>query len=284
MAKDIYPTKKLILVLGMHRSGTSLISRSLKVFGAMHGENLLSSTFGNVKGHWEDQDFFFLNEEMLNLLAKGWDSPLPIINQDVDLLCQHGYMERATDLLQLRLASMPIFALKEPRMTKLLPFWLKVFASIPTQVHYVFAVRSPLNVAKSLFERRKIPLEQGLLLWYSYNAYAFKALVNSKVLFVDYDCFLSDTSVYLEKMSAFFNLPMQTIEEEKFLNDFLDKNLRNFKAEYNSVQLKEEKYYNKAYKDILKNMGKNYILPEFVNQFTQNTIFKTLELVMKNSK
>ncbi len=281
MSKETHSTKKLILVLGMHRSGTSLISRSLKVFGAMHGENLLSSTFGNVKGHWEDKDFFLLNDEMLNVLGKGWDLALPITYQDVDLLCKHGYMEKAVNLLQLRLATMPIFALKEPRITKLLLFWLRVFANIPLQVHYVFAVRRPLSVAKSLHERRNIPIEQGLLLWYSYNAYAFKALENKKVLFIDYDIFLSDCAVYLEKMGAFFNLPTQSEEAQIFLDSFLDKNLRNFVTEPNQLHIKEEKYYNKAYKDILKNMSKHHISHDFIEQFTSNVMFKTLDGLLK---
>ncbi len=281
MSKDLQSTKKLILVLGMHRSGTSLVSRSLKVFGAMHGENLLTSTFGNVKGHWEDQDFFLLNEEMLGFLGKKWDLPLPVTINDVNLLVKNGYMEKAEHLLKSRFLDMDIFALKEPRITKLLPFWLKVFESISIQIYYVFALRKPMSVAYSLHKRRNIPLEQGLLLWYSYNAYAIKNLEHKKVLFIDYDSFLNSAPIYLEKMSAFLNLDIFDEEAKIFLDSFLDKNLRNFGNDMAHNNVKEEKHYNMVYKQLLKNMSKQYVTPEFIEQISQNIMFQTLEQLVK---
>ncbi|MDR2744920.1 MAG: hypothetical protein LBB66_06995, partial [Desulfovibrio sp.] len=45
-----------IMVLGMHRSGTSAVSLSLRVFGARHGDSLVGGLSSNPKGHWEDID------------------------------------------------------------------------------------------------------------------------------------------------------------------------------------------------------------------------------------
>ncbi len=273
--------KKLALVLGMHRSGTSLISRALKVFGAEHGDNLLSTTLGNVKGHWEDEDFFLLNKQMLSTLDKSWDSVLPITENDVEILRLNGYLKRAQKLFDEKFTNIDFFALKEPRMTKLMLFWNKALENIPT-VYYIFAVRNPLNVAKSLQKRSNMPIEKGLLLWYSYNAYALQALRGKKVLIIDYDSFLSDPAPYLERLGAAFNVAPDEEEREIFLQSFLDKNLRSFtggKAQEYSVT---EKNYVKFYRYILKNSMQNYLGDDFYDAYNNDAIYTTLESMSNN--
>jgi hypothetical protein len=62
---------KMVVVLGMHRSGTSAITRGLLVMGVRLGDRLLPAVKGeNDKGHWEDVDLNALNIEMLRLNPK----------------------------------------------------------------------------------------------------------------------------------------------------------------------------------------------------------------------
>ena len=63
---------RLVVVLGMHRSGTSVIARGLQVMGVELGNNLMQANEYNTKGFWEDMDIYTLNEEMLNSLNKAW--------------------------------------------------------------------------------------------------------------------------------------------------------------------------------------------------------------------
>ena len=56
---------KLVVVLGMHRSGTSAITRGLEVLGVNLGDNLYPAAIDNPKGFWEDNDFLGINEELL---------------------------------------------------------------------------------------------------------------------------------------------------------------------------------------------------------------------------
>ena len=64
---------RLIVVLGMHRSGTSAITRALKVLGVDLGDRLMLAVEGdNNKGYWEDIDFNALNIEMLRAIGKDW--------------------------------------------------------------------------------------------------------------------------------------------------------------------------------------------------------------------
>lgn len=56
---------RTLMVVGMHRSGTSLISSWLYRCGLQLGEHLLEASNGNVEGHFEDLEFLRMHEEIL---------------------------------------------------------------------------------------------------------------------------------------------------------------------------------------------------------------------------
>ena len=65
-------SKRLIVVLGMHRSGTSLVTRAMRVLRAEAGSNLLPAADDNPTGFWEDADVNKLNDDMLALVDGRW--------------------------------------------------------------------------------------------------------------------------------------------------------------------------------------------------------------------
>ena len=119
---------KLIVVLGMHRSGTSVIARSLQVLGVGLGDNLQPTAADNPKGYWEDLDIIQLNIEMLNFLKNDWHFLTPIQSEDLDVLRRNGYFLRALEIIRKKMAAAPVFGFKDPRVAKLLPFWKEIFA------------------------------------------------------------------------------------------------------------------------------------------------------------
>ena len=56
---------KVLIVAGMHRSGTSVIAQWLQRCGLCLGENLLGPAIGNNEGHFEDTDFVFLHDILI---------------------------------------------------------------------------------------------------------------------------------------------------------------------------------------------------------------------------
>ena len=87
-------SKQLIVVLGMHRSGTSAITRGLKVLGVELGDKLIAAVEGdNSKGYWEDSDLNTLNIEMLYSIGSDWHNLTPIDHFDVE-----HYVKKATFL------------------------------------------------------------------------------------------------------------------------------------------------------------------------------------------
>jgi hypothetical protein len=90
---DMKHNRRLIVVLGMHRSGTSALTRGLQVMGVTLGDRMMPPVEGNnAKGFWEDIDLNALNVEMLNAID----------SVDIEILRKQGYFLRAIELLILK--------------------------------------------------------------------------------------------------------------------------------------------------------------------------------------
>ena len=68
---------KCIVVLGMHRSATSLVSKGLAKADVRIGKNIGPKTKSNPHGHWEDKRFLILNQKILNAAGGNWHNPPP---------------------------------------------------------------------------------------------------------------------------------------------------------------------------------------------------------------
>ena len=69
----------MILILGMHRSGTSALAGGVAALGAGFGERLMQAVPDqNAKGFWEDLDVVSIDDRVLLALGRTWDSIEPI--------------------------------------------------------------------------------------------------------------------------------------------------------------------------------------------------------------
>src|ERR1700683_2318168 len=114
--------KRLVLVLGMHRSGTSALTKGLEALGVDLGSNFNPATPDNPTGFWEDKHFHALNEEMLKHLHRSWDD-MQLVESDTVLSGIEGFFPRAKALLDDFLRDKFVAGLKDPRFSLLLPFW-----------------------------------------------------------------------------------------------------------------------------------------------------------------
>lgn len=218
---------RLIVVLGMHRSGTSALTRSLQVVGVDLGENLMPPADGNnAKGFWEDMDLYALNVEMLAALQSDWHHLKPITTESVETLRQKGFLERGIELVRAKLRPGRPFGLKDPRVAILLPFWKRVFARCDVTVDYILALRSPMSVAQSLSKRDKLDMTKSYLLWFGHVLSSLRLSRDEKLLIVDYDNLLQQPDREICRISSFLNLPVESNELEQYKIEFLDTNLR----------------------------------------------------------
>jgi hypothetical protein len=154
---------RLILVLGMHRSGTSLITKSLECLGVSLGDDSAWGGHDNVTGHWESQAVLTIDEAVLRRYRLTWDASFRFADAGNPILSDLSAW--ASRMLAAKLAQFPLLAIKEPRMCRLLPFWRPVFARVGCEVSVVHVIRHPMAVARSLAARNGITTERGLALW-----------------------------------------------------------------------------------------------------------------------
>src|SRR6267154_212556 len=130
--------KRLIIVLGMHRSGTSAVTRALRIMGVNLGERLMPGlATTNDKGFFEDIDLNNLNERMLRAVGSEWHFAAPLTFNEIEQLQDSDFCIEAIDLLKDKSANTSIFGFKDPRIAKLLPFWQHVFSHCRFRVSYL---------------------------------------------------------------------------------------------------------------------------------------------------
>jgi hypothetical protein len=160
------PLQEAILVLGMHRSGTSALTRVLNLVGCDISSDLRPPLpANNESGFWEPFDISLIHDEMLVSAGSSWDDVLDFPGYWFRTDVSYHYQERIADILNWDFADSARFVLKDPRICRLVPFWLRLLAEIGRSPRFVLIFRNPLEVAQSLQARDRLPVSRSLLLW-----------------------------------------------------------------------------------------------------------------------
>jgi len=217
----------LLVVLGMHCSGASTISRAMRVFGATHGDNLMQPMIGvNDKGFWEDIDIVQLNVDLMADLGLEWHSLRPLVASDLPALKSKGYFDKAKKLLEEKINLYPIFAFKDPRVSKCLLFWKEVFTESNVNTAYILTVRNPLSVANSLLRRDGISQGKSFYLWLDHVLSALSGSEGENRIVIDYDRLMTSTDKELTRLATKLNLSVNQTELVDYKTRFLDESLR----------------------------------------------------------
>ncbi|MFC0402565.1 hypothetical protein [Paraburkholderia rhizosphaerae] len=217
---------KLVVVLGMHRSGTSAITRAMVALGAELGDRLLPPLAGvNDKGFFEDYDVFQINHELLEAGGAQWHTVGDVGLNRIAPAKLDAFRQRAADTLRAKCAGRT-FALKDPRLARLMPFWQPVFEQIGLQVAYVIAVRNPISVMRSLKKRDNMSEEQAYALWLAHVVPSLLETKGKLRAFVDYDRMLDDPAGELSRLANRLKMPIDAARADEFARSFLAEDLR----------------------------------------------------------
>ena len=212
--------RQLVVILGMHRSGTSLITKSIELLGYTLGDNLMPSGVDNPKGFWEDLDIVRFNDKLLASNQTSWDSLLDSGSKAYSRELQ----QEALTLLESKFSNTDRFIIKDPRMSLLLDFWSRCFVEADISVHYLAVYRQPLDVAASLHARNGMETEHGLLLTYAYNR-ALMTFLGDRVFIVGYRRFLENPLGELSRIAGRFGEVLDNEAAGSFIKDFVDPGL-----------------------------------------------------------
>ncbi len=217
--------KKVIIVLGMHRSGTSVVTRGLKALGVEFGDTFMPHAAGDNKtGLWEDRDLNSLNEEILALVGYNLSS-LRLIEADDMTGRQFSSLRlRAIDLLNRKIGKSDRFGINSSHMDKTLPFWQQVINNCnDVKDQYVIAVRNPLSVAQSLVVRGGLSAEKSYLLWLGHMIPAMVLTAGKPRVVIDYDLLMDNPIKQMERLASALAIVLgKTAKEElsSFAKDF----------------------------------------------------------------
>gem|GEM_PF-3094243 len=201
--------RTLAIILGMHRSGTSALTACLHAMGVWAGreEELLGATAENARGYWELRGLVEFNEALLTALGTTWDAPVLPSVAVLDSKSLVQFAQRAQALLQEAFGDAPALVMKDPRMCRLLDFWIPQFEQAGLQVRYVLALRDPQEVAASIHRRDKLPLSMARWLWADHMAGACVQTEGRERLVVSYARLLADPQQELTRLATFLGLP-----------------------------------------------------------------------------
>lgn len=154
---SLFPRSPVVLILGMHRSGTSCLAGSLQEAGLYLGE-VNTAAPHNAKGNRESRAIMELQDDLLRANGGAWDAPPAQVTWPVE------YRERRDALI----ATYPtnrIWGFKDPRTVLTLEGWLEALPA----ARFVGTFRHPLAVVASLQARNGFSIEKSLALWEAYN-------------------------------------------------------------------------------------------------------------------
>jgi len=130
------------VVLGMHRSGTSCVTRMINGCGASLAVEVIPANASNPLGHWEALESLEINDLILQCSGGNWACPPRSLKTD-------NYLRSRMRSFIGRLHRQGTAVWKDPRMVLTFPLW----KSMLRNYRIVAVFRHPMSVAKSLNKR-----------------------------------------------------------------------------------------------------------------------------------
>lgn len=155
--------KTALIVLGMHRSGTSSVAGALALAGAAAPKHLMPAADDNPKGFWESSAVADFNDRMLSRESSNWHDWRAV--PQAPLLADQTARNEGVDLVRDEFGDAAAIVLKDPRICRLFPFWRQILADAAYDPIVVSPVRAPSEVAASLESRNALGRNHALRLW-----------------------------------------------------------------------------------------------------------------------
>ena len=226
--------RRALLIFGMHRSGTSALTRILNLRGASLPEDLLPANAFNVSGYWEPAAIVTLHDQLLEEAGSRWDDPTGFLQPwfEAESETGRGSVERIAEVVAAEFGESPLIVIKDPRACRMVPAWKAALARLGIEPLVVLTVRHPFEVAASLHRRDGMPQAQALLLWLQHQLVAEAETRSLARVIVTYDQVLDDWRGVLARIDRHFDLRLAptTREADRGIEAFLDPSLRHERA------------------------------------------------------
>ncbi len=220
----------VICVLGMHRSGTSLVSGLLGHLGFSHGppEAMMPPNEFNPRGYWEHQPLVDINDALLAMFGGRWASPPDFPPRWHERPELEPLRQEARRILETDFGQTERWVWKDPRTCLTLPFWQPLIPS----ARFILCIRNPRDVALSLRRRDNFPLAAGGQLWLRYLASAVRHTAGRPRMILSYEELGREPHTGLERLGRFVGLalPLDSPETARAWSKVVDPSLGHFRS------------------------------------------------------
>lgn len=223
------PHPVALVVLGMHRSGTSALAGCLHALGVPFGEPLLPPNFANEKGYFEHAEVVAIHDELLRSLGTSALDPRPLPSGWAEGPSARAARERLREVLQRNFGGALFWAVKDPRLCILLPLWLPLFGQMEVEPHFLLMFRSPWEIVRSLGAGHGLATSESLDLWFRHSTSAEAATRGSVRAFLTYDRLLSEPEAALASLGDALSVVWPSPPARAEIHSFLEPSLRHWK-------------------------------------------------------
>lgn len=215
----------IILVAGMHRSGTSALTRAINLAGVPLPSILMpASPEQNADGFWESADLWEIHEAILRSLKSGWNDPREIPGAWFDSRAADDARGKLTGWIDKEMHGNDRLLVKDPRTCRLLPLWQDVCATLGIETYTVIPFRNPIEVARSLKARDGFPEALSFFLWLRHVLDAERFSRGKPRVFASFDQLMGDGVATVRRIGSELRLTFATPEHE--LRDLLGATLK----------------------------------------------------------
>lgn len=230
--KEDTAERTAVVVLGMHRSGTSALTRVLNLCGAALPQTLMKPGEDNVAGFWESDRVYRITESALQSAGVGWDDVRDFPASWFESDGMSDYRSRLAEAIKEEFGGNGLPVIKDPRLSRLVPLLEGALDDVGMRPRYVIAMRNPLEVAESLRARNGFMPARSILLWLRYVLEAEAFTYGAGRVFVHYDDLLTDWRSVVDRIGKELGIswPGRSTDAEIQVERFLSENLRHHRA------------------------------------------------------
>jgi len=191
-----------LLVVGMHRSGTSALTGLIGLMGADLGPDLVGPLPSNVKGHFEPRKIVLANDALLEKLG----ARAPGSGDLPEDWLQHSETKKTRAKIRAIILhdfnGRDLFVLKDPRLCLLLPLYRELFNELGIKVNIIVIRREQQEVVRSLNQRDGMPASVGRHYYAKHIKALEKNLTGTKYISVAFDHLIERPDSVIEQITA----------------------------------------------------------------------------------
>ncbi|MGH6848087.1 MAG: hypothetical protein ACREC0_11815 [Methylocella sp.] len=225
---ESHPRRTLLLILGMHRSGTSAFTNTFALLGAALPRNLLSGRCGNEMGHFESARLLVEHDKMLNEIGSHWYGWNALSEDFFKSALARTFAARFAEIVREEYVDAELIVVKDPRICRFVPIWREVAALLDANIKIVTPFRNPMEVASSLRKRDNLSIQESLLVWTRHVLEAEFWTRDLPRAFIAYEALLGDWRSVVDPCSKEIGLafPRRSPKAERQVDIYLDRGLR----------------------------------------------------------